>query len=79
MEWQALAAVGFALILIGMMLIFLSVLMSKGDGKVEGGGVVIIGPVPIVFGTSITWAIVAMVLAIILMVLAIILMRMRVI
>lgn len=42
---------------------------SKKKEKVKGGGVILIGPVPIVFGES-RYAVVALVLAILLMVLS---------
>lgn len=50
--------IGFILIFVGIAIIFISIiyLMYKSfraeSGKVEGGGVIIIGPIPIVFGTS---------------------------
>ena len=50
-----LYALGVALIFVGIMVIVAAVLLSVldgGKGKVEGGGEVIIGPVPIVFGTD---------------------------
>lgn len=41
---------GFA---IGILAIFVAILRSaRGTGRVSGGGVVMIGPVPIVFGTD---------------------------
>jgi uncharacterized protein (TIGR00304 family) len=46
---------GFALILAGIaivVLVFLLSFRSAGKGKVKAGGAVIIGPVPIVFGTD---------------------------
>ena len=47
---------GFALIVVGILIVFLALLLvsvrSAGKGKVRGGGAVIIGPVPIVFGTD---------------------------
>ncbi|MEM4897455.1 MAG: DUF131 domain-containing protein, partial [Pyrobaculum sp.] len=46
-EWVALAVF---LILLGIVLITLAALL-KG-GRAEAGGVVLIGPLPIVFGTS---------------------------
>ncbi len=55
---QSLWSIGFGLILLGFALIFIAVigaiLSSKrgGGGKVRGGGVIIIGPIPIVFGTD---------------------------
>ena len=45
-----LALAGFALAIVA---IFVAILRSaKGTGQVRGGGVVMIGPVPIVFGTD---------------------------
>jgi uncharacterized protein (TIGR00304 family) len=45
-----LALAGFALAVVA---IFVAILRSaKGTGRVRGGGVVMIGPVPIVFGTD---------------------------
>ena len=45
-----LALAGFALAVVA---IFVAILRSaKGTGRVRGGGVVMIGPVPIVFGTN---------------------------
>ena len=47
---------GVALILVGVFIIaiviFLLSVKSAGKGKVRGGGAVIIGPVPIIFGTD---------------------------
>jgi uncharacterized protein (TIGR00304 family) len=62
----------FELILLGLLLIFLGVLIlmlsfwRTGEGKAEAGGVVIVGPVPIVFGTSQRAAAAVMALAIVL-------------
>ena len=42
---------GIAATFIGVLLVFLGVLM-RGGARVEGGGVVFLGPIPIVFGTS---------------------------
>ena len=42
---------GVAAAFIGVLLVFLGALM-RGGAHVEGGGVVFLGPVPIVFGTS---------------------------
>lgn len=41
------------------------------DGKVKGAGVIMIGPVPIVFGTDKKYAALLMILAIVIMLLAI--------
>ena len=37
--------------------------------EVRGGGVILIGPIPIIFGTDIRWTVVAMVLALVLLIL----------
>ncbi|MCC6034470.1 MAG: DUF131 domain-containing protein [Desulfurococcaceae archaeon] len=44
----------FIIILLGMLLIVFSMLKETehGEKKVEGGGVLIIGPLPIIIGTS---------------------------
>lgn len=62
----ALVAIGMILVLVGTLLIFLSALRAqeKAEGKVEGGAVVVVGPLPLVFGTSERVAKVLMVLAI---------------
>ncbi len=53
---EILYSTGFALILIGVGILALAILLlsirSAGKGKVKGGGAVIIGPVPIIFGTD---------------------------
>ncbi|MCW4047091.1 MAG: DUF131 domain-containing protein [Candidatus Bathyarchaeota archaeon] len=55
---EALYAVGFALIFIGVLVIIVAIIAAsvlgakKGKSKVKAGGAVIIGPVPIIFGTD---------------------------
>jgi len=49
--------VGFILILAGFVMVFIAALLLffkalRGKGRVRGGGVVMIGPFPIVFGTN---------------------------
>jgi len=67
------------LILLGLLLIFLGMLIlalslwRTGEGRAEAGGVVIVGPIPIVFGTSQRAAVAVMALAIILTVLTLVL------
>jgi uncharacterized protein (TIGR00304 family) len=55
-ETELLYSVGIALIFAGILIIILAVLLlsirSAGKGKFKGGGAVIIGPVPIIFGTD---------------------------
>ncbi len=43
---------GILLIFIGFAVMMLAMVLSAKEGKVEGGGVVLIGPIPIVFGTN---------------------------
>jgi len=54
MEPQLLVGLGFLLFLVGFALIFIAMLLMflrpSGRARVRGGGVVLIGPVPIVFG-----------------------------
>jgi len=52
-------AFGLALIFVGILMIVLAVLLlsvrsakKQGKGKVSAGGAVIIGPIPIIFGTD---------------------------
>jgi uncharacterized protein (TIGR00304 family) len=61
-----LALAGFALAIVA---IFITILRSaRGTGKIRGGGVVMIGPVPIVFGTDKESARILILLGIILMI-----------
>ncbi len=48
---------------------------ETGEKKVKGGGVILIGPIPIVFGTDKKYALILMVVAIVLMLLAIIFLK----
>lgn len=68
-----LVFVGIGIILVGFLVVFLAMVMagrSSGEGeertRVSGGGVIMIGPIPIIFGSDARWASVAMVLAIVL-------------
>jgi uncharacterized protein (TIGR00304 family) len=55
---QSLWSIGFGLILLGFALAFIAMIWlvlsgRKGGGsKVKGGGAIIIGPIPIIFGTD---------------------------
>ncbi len=55
-EAGVLYSVGVALILVGIFIIVLAVIVFSlrrdGKSKVRGGGAVIIGPIPIIFGTD---------------------------
>lgn len=57
MSGQSLFYLGFALIFVGLGIVFVAALLlflasTKKGGKVRGGGAIIIGPFPIVFGTD---------------------------
>jgi uncharacterized protein (TIGR00304 family) len=67
-----LILLGIVLIFVGMLILMLS-LWRAGEERAEAGGVVIVGPVPIVFGTSQRVATMVMVLAIVLTVVALLL------
>lgn len=73
MRGELLILSGIALVFIGFLLIFIGTLVSAfgGEADVEGGGVIMIGPIPIVFGTG-RGVTIAMILAVVLMVLWII-------
>jgi len=55
---QLLASIGVALILIGFAVAFIAMIwlaltgVKGSKGRVKGGGAVIIGPIPIIFGTD---------------------------
>ncbi len=67
-----LILLGIVLIILGMFILMLS-LWRAGERRGEAGGVVIVGPVPIVFGTSQRMAATVMVLAIVLTVVTLLL------
>jgi uncharacterized protein (TIGR00304 family) len=69
--------VGVGIILVGFLVVFLATVTSgrsseerEARTEVKGGGVVMIGPIPIIFGSDAKWATVAIVLAIALIVVA---------
>lgn len=54
---QELVNLGFTIIFLGFAIAFLGVLLMAirsrtAGGKVKGGGAILVGPVPIVFGTD---------------------------
>ncbi len=72
-----LVFVGVAIILVGFLVVFLALMMAtrpseSGErrAEVKGGGVILIGPIPIVFGSDARWTSIAIVLTIVLIVLA---------
>lgn len=67
----SLSSVGFFLVILGFLLAIVAVVAlglrsASGSGRTRGGGVVLIGPFPIVFGTDRESAKVLMILAIVL-------------
>jgi len=56
MESATFYALGVTLIFVGVLLIIVAVILlsvsGAGKGDVKGGGAIIIGPVPIIFGTD---------------------------
>ena len=60
-------SVGFLLVITGVVIIFAGLWKSSdGNRQVKGGGVVLIGPIPIAFGTDAKWTSIAIALAIVL-------------
>ena len=87
-DWAFLTALGIVLAIMGFFLVALGVMRSakesarpEGRGKeqeevkVKGGGVILIGPVPVVFGTDKRYALLLVVLAVVLMLLSIIFLK----
>jgi len=53
----ALYGLGIGLIIAGMLVVLVAIILLflssvRGEGKVRGGGAIIIGPFPIIFGTD---------------------------
>jgi uncharacterized protein (TIGR00304 family) len=75
---EFLQSTGIVLIIIGVFIIILAILLissksaGKGRGRVRGGGVIMIGPVPIIFGTDRKSLKTVILLAIVLMVIVLI-------
>lgn len=69
-----LVQVGLLLVYVGFGIMVISVLArARRKGvEVKGGGVVMVGPIPIIFGTDAKWASVAIALAIILILLSLV-------
>jgi len=65
--------IGVILVFIGFIIMLLSSISKTQGGRCEAGGVVIIGPLPIVFGSSARVTVIVLILAIILTITSIIL------
>ncbi|MDH5447546.1 MAG: DUF131 domain-containing protein [Candidatus Bathyarchaeota archaeon] len=68
-----LATLGFALILMGFIVVFVAIILllfssANDEKRVKGGSAIIIGPFPIVFGTDRKSVKILLILSIILMV-----------
>ncbi len=81
-DWTFLITMGTILVILGFFLVAFSIMRSISEDKssareeqVRGGGVILIGPIPVVFGTDKRFTLIAMILAIVLMLLAIIFLR----
>jgi uncharacterized protein (TIGR00304 family) len=61
---------GVAVVFVGLVLIMASALRGTGRTEMKGGGVLLIGPIPIVWGSDAKWASLAIVLAIVLVLLS---------
>ena len=66
---------GLALVLVGFGIVVVALLASADSGRpsVKGAGVIMLGPIPLVFASDSKWASLALVLAIALMLLSILL------
>jgi uncharacterized protein (TIGR00304 family) len=71
-----LVFIGAAIILAGFLVVFLSLMMASRSSEseerrteVKGGGVILIGPIPIIFGSDAKWASIAIVLTTVLIIL----------
>ncbi len=69
-----LVTAGAILVILGFGIIFVAIIFStrssSGKGGVKGGGVFMIGPIPIIFGSDAKWASVAVALALVLVLLS---------
>jgi len=56
MDLEVFYAIGIALVAVGIIIIAAAIILvgTRGDGKgkVKGAGVIMIGPIPIIFGTD---------------------------
>ena len=72
-DLPGLASVGFGLILLGVGLVILGSILSSFEAgqsdQIQGGGFILIGPIPIIFGTSTAFLLPLIIRAIIFMIL----------
>lgn len=71
MDGRILIPLGFAIIMVGVIIllggILLQALAPNAKTEIKGGGVVMIGPIPVIFGTGRASVLITVILAIILM------------
>jgi len=65
--------IGIAACIVGMLIFFIEAARRSGEKRVEGGGLILIGPFPIVFGTSSKITRIMIIIAIVLIVVFLIL------
>jgi uncharacterized protein (TIGR00304 family) len=73
-----LVSIGIGIIFAGFLVVFLGMVMSgnrrsgreETHSQIRGGGVIMIGPIPVIFGSDAKWTSIAIALAIILIVIA---------
>ncbi|MEE8168468.1 MAG: DUF131 domain-containing protein [Candidatus Hydrothermarchaeales archaeon] len=77
MKGYEILSIGFILILLGFSLVFIGIIThaTKDAGEIRGGGVVMIGSIPIVFGTDTESVKIVVVLVIILILVAMLALR----
>jgi uncharacterized protein (TIGR00304 family) len=66
---------GAILVAVGLMLVFLFFIQAAVQGSASYGGVILIGPIPIVFGSSPQMALASMLLGLVLMAISFLLFR----
>jgi uncharacterized protein (TIGR00304 family) len=71
MNAQTLVYAGTALVMLGFILVLAGIILPSGGSKTEvrGGGVVFLGPIPLIFGTDKKSAVTVSIIALILMLL----------
>jgi uncharacterized protein (TIGR00304 family) len=82
-DWTFLIIAGSFVIILGFLLVAFGMKEASdeekpagtGKTKVKGGGVILIGPIPVVFGTDKKSALLMMILAIVLMLLLIVFLK----
>lgn len=63
--------IGFIIAALGIIISILSSL-KRGEGEVEGGGIIMIGPIPLIFGKGSRWILPVLVIALLLIIFSLI-------